>query len=147
MTKKPNVIFDLDGTLCDLSHRLPHLNSSPKNWEAFHSGCVNDAPKQDVIALTHILYMFHNVYILSGRNGKVEAETRAWLTKHRVAYNHLIMRPENDRRDDVDLKRKMAREAGLTPANTLVVFDDRQRVVDMWREDGFTCCQVAQWKE
>lgn len=23
------------------------------------------------------------------------------------------------------------------------VFDDRQQVVDMWREIGLTCCQVA----
>ena len=26
--------------------------------------------------------------------------------------------------------------------NVLCVFDDRQKVVDMWREEGLLCCQV-----
>jgi hypothetical protein len=27
------------------------------------------------------------------------------------------------------------------------VVDDRQRVVDMWREEGLTCLQCYAWKE
>lgn len=29
------VIFDLDGALCDISHRLHHIKNGNKNWDAF----------------------------------------------------------------------------------------------------------------
>lgn len=147
MKQYRNVVFDLDGTLADLTHRLPLIQQSPKNWDEFHLQCINDAPKQNIIAMTHIFYMFHVVHIVSGRNSIVRPQTEKWLARHNVAHNHLWMREANDRRDDAVVKKDLMKLAGLTPSNTLVIFDDRQRVVDMWRSEGFTCCQVAQWKE
>tara|TARA_R100000152_G_C6778259_1_gene208785 strand:- start:1020 stop:1460 length:441 start_codon:yes stop_codon:yes gene_type:complete len=60
---------------------------------------------------------------------------------------HLFMRSEGDRRDDVTVKREMFKKIGLTPDNVVAVLDDRQGVVDMWREEGFLCLQVDAWKE
>jgi len=37
-----------------------------------------------------------------------------------------------------------AEEAELTPENTVVVFDDRDSVVKMWRDAGFHVHQVAE---
>lgn len=37
-------IFDIDGTIADLSHRLPHIQKEPKDWDAFFGCVADDAP-------------------------------------------------------------------------------------------------------
>ena len=32
------VIFDIDGTLADVSERIHHVRKKPKNWNAFFQG-------------------------------------------------------------------------------------------------------------
>ena len=60
---------------------------------------------------------------------------------------HLYMRKEGDTRDDVEVKREMIHSLNITPDDVLCILDDRQGVVDMWREEGFRCLQVDAWKE
>ena len=45
------------------------------------------------------------------------------------------------------MKLEMMQELGLKPRDVLVILDDRQCVVDMWRDNGFNCHQVNAWKE
>ena len=40
----------------------------------------------------------------------------------------------------MELLKERIRKDGYEP---FLVFDDRQRVVDMWRRNGIQCCQVA----
>jgi hypothetical protein len=51
------------------------------------------------------------------------------------------MRPAGDFTPDEELKRRWISEYDLS--QVLCIFDDRQKVVDMWRELGLTCFQVA----
>jgi hypothetical protein len=60
---------------------------------------------------------------------------------------HLFMRSENDRRPDTVVKLEIMQGLGLTPDDVLCILDDRQSVVDMWRENGFRVMQVDAWKE
>jgi hypothetical protein len=55
------------------------------------------------------------------------------------------MRPEKDYTPDDALKHKWLMELG-GPDKIFCVFDDRQKVVDMWRSHGITCFQVAPGK-
>ena len=153
---KPNIICDLDGTLADLTHRLHHIKGGKKDWDAFHAQCVNDKPHEDVIEIVDTFrvgscgcgYPPKDLYILSGRNEVVRDETEWWLEDNTPFVDAVLaMRKANDRRPDTEVKRDMVRELGLTPDNTLCVFDDRQCVVDMWREMGFRCLQVQAWSE
>ena len=153
---KRNIICDLDGTLADLTHRLHHVKGDKKNWDAFHAQCVNDKPHDDVIRIVDTFrlgncgcaYPRNNLYILSGRNEVVRAETTRWLEDNTPFVDIVLaMRKAYDHRPDTEVKRDMVRELGLTPDNTLCVFDDRQCVVDMWRELGFRCLQVQAWSE
>jgi hypothetical protein len=53
------------------------------------------------------------------------------------------MRGDGDKRPDHIVKKIILsdmRKVGLDP---VLVFDDRQSVVDMWRGEGLTCLQVA----
>jgi hypothetical protein len=58
------------------------------------------------------------------------------------------MRAKGDYRDDRILKKEMFEKLCLAIPTSVcrsdfIIFDDRQKVVDMWREMGLTCCQVA----
>jgi hypothetical protein len=54
----------------------------------------------------------------------------------------LFMRKTGDIRSDDIVKREIY-ETHIKPEwNVVCVLDDRQRVVDMWREIGLTCLQV-----
>ena len=107
------------------------------------------------------------VYFFSGRNEEVRKETIEWICKHvnintpmtdvpnRALWTEnpysvglrLFMRKKNDRRADTIVKLEMMQELGLRPRDVLVILDDRQCVVDMWRDNGFNCHQVNAWKE
>ena len=157
------IICDIDGTIADLTHRLKYVRNLRddtywrNNWNAFHKGCVFDTPKQDVIrALTQMASGVMPVHFLSGRNSVVREETVAWLREHvplckdwddHTFDKSLHMRRKKDRRPDTVIKAEMAAKLWLTPENTLCVFEDRQCVVDMWRELGFLTLQVAAWSE
>jgi len=60
---------------------------------------------------------------------------------------NLLMRSEGDRRPDTTVKYEMMYEYKFTPEDVLCILDDRQAVVDMWRENGFRVMQVDAWKE
>lgn len=144
---RPCYIFDIDGTLADLSHRLPHIQKSPKDWDAFFAACEDDEP------IGHVCELAKNVFragpavvFMSGRSDRVHSQTRRWLGKHiglwaKVA--PLYMRKDGDHRPDHLVKLEllnMVRDHGYAP---IMAFDDRNQVVEMWRANGVPCAQVA----
>lgn len=144
------VIFDLDGTLADITHRLHYIKGETKNWDAFHLACVNDEPKKAIISLFKALEADgeYKMFVVSGRNEMVRKQTERWLKDHYIIHDDLIMRPEGDHTPDDELKERWLLEGKLGPIeDILCVFDDRQRVVDMWRRNGLTCLQVDAWEE
>lgn len=131
-------VFDLDGTVALIDHRR-HLTK--EHWPSFERSCVTDQPNLPVIAIMRVLRAADWVIeIWSARSEKVRGYTEDWLNNNNVRYNVLRMRPEFDSRDDAILKEEWLRAAESKPD---IVFDDRNKVVDMWRRNGITCCQVA----
>lgn len=142
------VAFDLDGTLALIDHRLHHIRDGRRNYDAFFAACVDDVLNERVAAALHAHQLAgHKVEIWSARSAAVETETRAWLTANGVNSNLLThMRAVGDMTEDAKLKRSwmLALHPDERPD---VVYDDRQRVVDMWREEGIACFQVtANWE-
>ena len=87
----------------------------------------------------------HRVEIWSGRSDVVLEQTKTWLDEHGGLARFLVrMRRNGDSQPDAALK-----ESWLLaePDKPSLVYDDRQRVVDMWRRHGIVCAQVAQWDE
>ena len=141
---KNTVIFDLDGTLALIDHRLKHIkNIKRKNWFRFFEECDKDEPNIPVIEVCKSLFLSgHNIIIFSGRSAQVRSKTEEWLSKHEIKYNKLFMRPEKDYTPDEKLKETWLKE--IDTGDILCVFDDRQKVVDMWRKNNITCFQVAE---
>ena len=148
-----NIIFDLDGTLALVDHRRHLVDGSEgkKDFDAFHRACVDDPPNMPIIKLTRYfaLLSFH-IEIWSGRSSAVRQQTTDWLTRNEVKFDVLRMRRTGDYTPDNLLKEFWFDNwlgiykppEGL--ANNLLVFDDRDKVVAMWRRRGITCCQVAE---
>lgn len=86
----------------------------------------------------------YDVIVMSGRDEACRKETEDWLLRHDIAYDHLFMRPEGDMRKDNIVKHELFNEHVRDNFDVQFVLDDRQQVVDMWREMGITCLQVAE---
>lgn len=144
-------IFDLDGTLRNLQHRLHHLQSLPKNYEAFHGECVNDTEIAPVCELARFLgwvtdfkFGTNDIWIWTGAAESSRAANEQWLNGKQITYSDLRMRPEGDHTKDHLLKQKWLHTMSPEDRKRLVmVFEDRQRVVVMWRANGVTCAQIA----
>ena len=98
------------------------------------------------------------VWIWSGRSDECKTQTVEWLQRHGCfgfptdvlwawpfgAPERFRMRKAGDYRDDVEVKREWLVEIEPPEWDRLTaVFDDRDRVVRMWRDAGVTCFQVA----
>ena len=80
----------------------------------------------------------------SGRSDEVRDETIRWLTQNGISYDAVKMRPAGDFTPDEVLKQKWMEEMSHEDRQRLVaVFDDRDKVIDMWRAAGVACFQVA----
>tara|TARA_R100001129_G_scaffold1007_2_gene875 strand:+ start:224 stop:817 length:594 start_codon:yes stop_codon:yes gene_type:complete len=158
------IICDIDGTIANIEHRLHYIKGPKKDWDSFTKMCVFDEPYKDVIEILDSLIHGwtwdvcganeREFYFFSGRSEVVRKETEEWLKKHiPIIAEHdykdweLHMRKEGDYRPDTTIKYEMMYELKITPDDVLCILDDRQSVVDMWRQEGFRCLQVDAWKE
>ena len=136
------VIFDIDGTLADVSERIHHVRKKPKNWNAFFEGMAQDKAIHSLVRLCNILYASGlQIILCSGRNEEHRTETVNWLAGQGVNYHELLLRKEHDRRSDTVVKREML--ANIDRSKILFVVEDRSRVVEMWRSEGLVCLQCA----
>jgi phosphoglycolate phosphatase-like HAD superfamily hydrolase len=137
------IVFDLDGTLADLTHRLHLIKQTPKDWKEFFQQSINDTPIFHMIELNQALYLQnHTIEVWSGRSEIVRVSTMTWLENNNVKYNQLRMRSKNDFRADDLVKEEWLHSLPKHEWPDLV-FDDRDRIVQMWRRNGIKCCQVA----
>ena len=139
------IIFDLDGTLADASHRMHHISGPVKDWDAFYAACVDDKPIMPIIDTLHT-YLFagdDDIEIWTGRSEIVRAETLRWLDNNLYPFGRwqLRMRGAKDRRPDWQVKEGWLMSLPVDEWPSLV-FEDRSQVVAMWRRQGIMCCQV-----
>lgn len=142
---KDTIVCDLDGTLANVDHRRHLVSGKKRDYEAFHGLLHLDPANEWCLAILETFYRNgYEVVLVSARPKKYEPQTLKWLEKNCAKYSQLnLLRPDNDSTPDQELKRAWLKRYG--PENILFVIDDRQKVVDMWREEGLTCLQCAAW--
>ena len=143
------VIFDLDGTLAliDKRREASRKPNGKIDFSKFHdsSNIKLDEPNIPVIKMAQLFAEDgFNIVIFSGRSDKTEKTTRSWLSRNRVPFHKLVMRPHKTMNfiPDEVLKKDML-DKHIDIDDIFMVVDDRQKVVDMWRDLGLTCVQVA----
>jgi len=136
-------IFDIDGTIANTDHRVHHLNERPKNWNDWYAKSQDDIPYWEIVDLMHLAYDAGiKIVICTGRDERVRENTEEWLKKHELQYHKLYMRPMDDRRDDTIVKFELLDKILEDGFDPVLVFEDRDRVVQMWRDAGLKCLQV-----
>lgn len=145
---KPLYIFDLDGTLALTEHRQHIVDdvNNPDRWREFFAACVNDSPNEPVIrTLQTLADAGCEIRIWSGRSDEVAQQTVDWLDYWGCrARSELKMRAAGDYTPDDKLKLSWLRALPEADRERLVaIFDDRDKVVAMWRDEGVACFQVA----
>lgn len=139
---------DLDGTTSLLNGRSP--------YDA--SGCDRDPPNTPVVECIKAMYAYLvrrasaekkdttkvKILFTSGREEKYREPTEKFLAEHLPGIPYeLHMRKTGDMRKDSIIKREMFDTEIRGRYNILFVLDDRNQVVDNWREMGLHCWQVA----
>lgn len=143
-----DVIFDLDGTLADLTHRRHFVATKPKNWPAFFAGVERDTVIEPIAMIARSFALANRVIICSGRPDNLREVTEMWLTKHVwgaqrwLHHSGLYMRKAKDFRADDIVKEELLDRIIDDGFHPQLAFDDRSRVVAMWRRRGIRCAQV-----
>ncbi|MGU3575680.1 hypothetical protein ACLBWZ_09105 [Brucellaceae bacterium C25G] len=140
------IIFDLDGTLADIHHRRSYLKKDTPDWKKFNASMGSDTPNVPVVELYKTLWAANSyqLIIVSGRGEEYRAITEQWLVWNEIPFDILMLRQAGDFRTDAVVKREILLEIRARYGEVLFAVDDRQQVVDMWRENGVTCLQCAE---
>ncbi len=126
------VLCDLDGTLA------LHQGRSPFEYDKIPTDKCDERLHRLLCALNV------GVIFFSGREGTEVAKknTRKWLDDNGFVSYDLYMREKGDWRPDDIVKKEMFEKYIKGKYNLIAVFDDRDKVVKMWRDLGILCCQV-----
>jgi hypothetical protein len=129
-------IFDIDWTVALMNGRTPYE----------YDRVSEDLPNGWVRKIVFTIQDSWNDFIfVTWRPDSCKEDTVKWLYKNwlipLINYN-LYMRKKWDKRKDTEVKREILEE--LTKEYYIEwVFEDRTRCVQMYRESGMTCFQVA----
>jgi len=138
------IIVDIDGTVAKMDGR------GAFDWNRVGE----DKPNSPIIDIVQRFAGSHIIIFMSGRDSVCREQTLAWLNDNvcRPPYlrfpitsntSRLFMRPEGDMRKDSIVKRELFDTHVRDKFYIDFVLDDRDQVVEMWRNDlGLTCLQV-----
>ncbi|MEV4129030.1 polynucleotide kinase [Nocardia sp. NPDC049707] len=129
-------IWDIDGTVAHMTGCSPYD----------YSRVSEDEPDPYVRALFWDIQeaqpMIRRLFV-SGRSDDCRNVTAKWLPSKGFNSDELFMCKAGDDRDDAVVKLEIFNEHIRDNYNVLGVFDDRDRVVSMWRRLGLKCFQKA----
>jgi hypothetical protein len=139
---RPLAVFDIDGVLADVQHRLHHIEGRRKDWLSFFADAVHDpvlAPGRELLLEAardcEIAY-------LTGRPERSRRDTVTWLQQHGLPAGELRMRPDRDFQPAARMKPKeLAKLAGGRVV--AVVVDDDPLVCDAYEAAGWTVLRAT----
>jgi hypothetical protein len=140
---RPCAVFDIDGVVADVRHRLHHVARTPKNWRGFFAGAGADPPLETGIALARRYAADHDLVWLTGRPQHLRGVTERWLRGHDLPDRPLVMRPRGDFRPARAFKAEAVAAIGARQP-VVVVVDDDPEVVAALRAGGWPV-QLADW--
>ena len=137
-------VFDIDGVLADVRHRLHFLDSRPRDWDAFFAAVAADGVlPEGVAAVRDALADGLGIAYLTGRPERCRADTVRWLEAHGLPEAELVMRPDTDRRPARLFKVAALRRLSARAAVAFLMDDDPE-VVDAVSAAGVPV-RLADW--
>jgi phosphoglycolate phosphatase-like HAD superfamily hydrolase len=133
---RPLAVFDIDGVLADVRHRLHHLDSRPKDWDAFFAAAPKDPPLEQGVLMAREAAKDCEVVYVTGRPEQCRRDTLAWFARHGLPDGELVMRSRRDRRParvaKPELLARLAHDRQVA-----VVVDDDLEVCDAYEAAGW----------
>lgn len=128
------VVVDMDSTLC--------FNTTKRPWygEGAAEGMINDVPNGCVCDVIFELQKSYPIVLATGRDTSQEEVTKQWLLDHEINVSEFYFRKEGDYRKGVEVKREQIEDI-MKNYNILVIFDDCEPIVQMYRDMGLTVLQ------
>ena len=128
------VVVDMDSTLC--------FNTTKRPWygEGAAKGMINDVPNGYVCDVISELQKSYPIILATGRDTSQEEVTKQWLLDHEINVSEFYFRKEGDYRKGVEVKREQIEDI-MKNYNILVIFDDCEPIVQMYRDMGLTVLQ------
>lgn len=140
--KTEAIMCDLDGTLCNLDHRIHHVKNGNKDWGKFFRECGADGVYEDVKRIVNLEFEAGtSVVLCSGRPEDNREKTETWAAYYSIPYTTLKMRPAKNYKQDAITKVMLYRYEIKPYYNVLYVIDDRDTVCKAWRRIGLSCLQ------
>ena len=145
--KKNTIIFDLDGTLAivDKRRELATKSNGKMDWDIFFDpeNISLDEPNWPVVKVARMFDKNKfDVVIFSGRSDRTIDATVTWLNNHSIPFELIAMREKKEHFVPDEILKKEWLDTLVNVDDVFAVFDDRQKVVDMWRKNGLTTFQV-----
>ncbi|MEJ2763714.1 HAD family acid phosphatase [Photobacterium sp. MCCC 1A19761] len=144
---KSCIVVDVDGTLAEFNPEIvkPWVLGETKDWDLFFNHMQDALPVVNIVKLVnHLAQNGEAVLICSGRPDSHRQHTLDWLDKHCIPYDDVYLRPAGkDAESDARVKQELLAKIQKDGYSPWLVLDDRNLVVDFWREAGLTCLQVA----
>jgi phosphoglycolate phosphatase-like HAD superfamily hydrolase len=137
-------VFDIDGVVADVRHRLHLLERRPKDWPAFFAAAADDPGLDQGINRVLAAVATHELVWLTGRPNSLRAVTRRWLADHGLPVTELIMRSQRDFRPAPVLK--LAELNKLRARQVELFVDDDSKVIAAAAQAGFPAV-LADWME
>ena len=138
----PLAVFDIDGVLADVAHRLHHIEGRSKDWKAFFDAAPQDPPLAEGVALAREAAKDCEVVYVTGRPEQCRRDTVTWLGEQDLPEGRLVMRGPRDRRParlaKPELLRALAHERVVA-----VVVDDDLEVCDAYEAAGWTVLRAT----
>ncbi|PZS12639.1 MAG: hypothetical protein DLM57_18555 [Pseudonocardiales bacterium] len=134
-------VFDIDGVVADVRHRLHHLEA-PKSWPAFFRAADQDALLATGARLVAELARQHEIVWLSGRPAWLRGTTADWIARHSLPGTEMHLRPARDHRPARLFKVEVLQR--LAPRGVAAFVDDDPEVVSAAATAGFPAL-LADW--
>ena len=141
----PAVVFDLDGVLADAAARQ-HLLGGPgsprRDWGAFFDAAGEDELIEEVARLTELLDPRLALVLLTARPVRIRDLTLAWLGRHGLRWDLLVMRADRDFSPSPEMKRAAVRHLQSAGLDLRLAFEDDRRNVEMFHAEGVPCIYI-----
>jgi len=147
--KPEAVLFDVDGTLCNVSsirHYVRQGRKPYKDFNAFHRESVNCPPNEEVAAAAREAYEAGlTVLVVTARKVQWARHTAMWLAINDIPSHRMYTRAQNDDRPDYEVKAGIL--ARIQTEFTVVhAWDDNPVIIALWQSRGIPTTIVRGWE-
>lgn len=139
---RPLAVFDIDGVLANVSHRVHFLEHSHQDWGGFFGAAWRDPALPEGVALVAQASQDCEIAYLTGRPEWCRRATHDWLLAHGFPDGTLVMRGNHDHRPARKAKPPMLRKLAKGRVVAVVVDDDFE-VCDAYETAGWTVLRAT----